>query len=111
MKQEEMGMAISSDGIPLEDDYWAPNPVEFGSQSSSFSNNTVVNDWLLADPPLRWKRPGLSDLPRVNVSTPQTGTLSLDVPGGSRLDDSGNTAPRLLHKITGDFVLESRDTS
>ncbi|MFO7801076.1 MAG: hypothetical protein R6V55_02135, partial [Desulfovermiculus sp.] len=110
LDQEDMEMATSSDGIPLEDDYWAPTPVEYGSQSSSFSNNTVVEDWLLADPPLRWKRPGLSDLPRVKVSTPQTGTLSLDVPGGSRLDDSGNTAPRLLHKITGDFVLEAEVT-
>ena len=110
LDQEDMEMPTSSDGIPLEDDYWAPNPVKFGSQSSSFCNNTVVDDWLLADPPLRWKRPGLSHLPRVKVSTPQAGTLSLDVPGGSRLDDRGNTAPRLLHKITDDFVLEAEIT-
>ncbi len=96
-----LGPALSADGFPLLREYWMPDSEEYGEKDSRFANNSVPGGWWLADPPLRSaSRP-------LEIETPTEGSLRLSVPANSRLDDSGNTAPRLMHKVTGDFILEA----
>ncbi|MBM3190663.1 MAG: FecR domain-containing protein, partial [Chloroflexi bacterium] len=105
---EERTPAMAADGIPLEPDYWSPAPEPYGLKPARFRGDGLAEGWLLADPPARWNPPGSTPGPRVGVETPQPGVLRLTVPWNSRLDDRSDTAPRLLHKATGDFDLQGR---
>ena len=50
-----------------------------------------------------WQDPGGD----VKLETPEPGTLQLTVPDGNDFWDARSDAPRLLHKVTGDFDLEA----
>jgi len=106
-EHESLTNFTSSDGISMDLDFWLPQREAYGKKQSGFINDELPGGWVLADPPARWSQRGREDLPRAGMSTPRPGKLQLDVPGNSRLDDRADTAPRLLHKITGDFVLEA----
>ncbi len=97
--------ALSADGIPLHEDYWFPAEAAYGEFPLFVESEQITNGWLLADPPARWQ--GGGNRPRVGVETPHPDTLDVTVPPNSRLDDQGNTAPRLLHQVSGDFDLQA----
>ncbi|MCH8510761.1 MAG: FecR family protein [Kiritimatiellae bacterium] len=101
LELDSLGPALSVDGFPLLREYWMPDAEDFGEKNSRFAGNAVPGGWWLADPPLRTASHPLE------IETPAEGSLRLTVPANSRLDDAGNTAPRLMHKVTGDFLLEA----
>ena len=98
---------LSSDGIPLQLDFWQPRPEPFGAKPGPFEPTVEESGWLWADPPARWYRSFGNHAPRAEVEVDPEGSARVTVPAGSSLDDRRNTAPRLLHKITGDFDLEA----
>jgi hypothetical protein len=84
------------DGIPLRDlPLDDASGLPYGLYMPNFRNNTVPASWL-------WQDPG-SD---ARVETPEPGTLKVTVPDGNEFWDARTQAPRLLHKVTGDFDLE-----
>jgi len=93
--------ALSADGFPLLRDYWMPDPEDYGEKDSRFENGALPGGWRLADPP------GRAADHELEMETPAPGVLRIAVPANSRLDDHGDTAPRLIHKVTGDFILET----
>lgn len=100
---------LSADGIPLRRDFWVSEPDHepYGAKLAKWDDTRLADGWLFADPPARWKR-GTRPGPRAAAEAVAADTLRLVVPNGSRLDDQGDTAPRLLHKVTGDFILEAK---
>ncbi|HWQ19690.1 MAG TPA: S-layer protein domain-containing protein [Methanotrichaceae archaeon] len=84
------------DGIPLRDlPLDDASGLPYGLYMPNFRNNTIPASWL-------WQDPG-SD---ARVETPEPGTLKVTVPDGNEFWDARTQAPRLLHKVTGDFDLE-----
>lgn len=85
-------------GIPLKDlvlDNETSQP--YGELKPEFSGGRIGGSWI-------WEDPGQD----VTVETPDTSTLRLIVPNGNSFWDRDCTAPRLLHKVTGDFALETK---
>jgi hypothetical protein len=98
---------MSVDGIPLRPENWSMAAEPYGFKAPQWSNDSVGDGWLLADREAVWRGPGREPQLRQLVKTPAPGTLRIDVPLGSGLDNNRNNAPRLLHKVTGDFDLEA----
>jgi len=96
--------ATSYDGIPLAFDFWSLSPEPYGEKAPPFGRHAADAGWLFADPVIRQARSGVR---RSEVEVIDEGAARLTVTHNSYLDDRGNTAPRLLHKITGDFDLEA----
>jgi len=83
-------------GIPLRDVILDDATAEpYGESRANFSNNQAGGGWI-------WEDPGKD----VVLQTPEPGTLKVTVPDGNDLWDEAYAAPRLLHKVTGDFDLE-----
>jgi hypothetical protein len=78
--------------IPLDDE----TPLPSGRYGAQFANGRLPEDWL-------WHDPGDD----VSVETPEPGTLRVSVPDGNELWRGSVTAPRLLHRVTGDFDLQA----
>ena len=93
-------------GLPATTDFLEPTEEPYGAKSAQFNNNTVADGWLLADPPARHDPKGVVGTGRVGVETPEASVLRLAVPVGSVVAGY-DRAPRLLHKVTGDFDLEA----
>lgn len=70
-------------------------PQAYGDVAAAFTGDQVGDGWLWEDPDADAK-----------VQTPQPGTLRITVPDGNDLWETRYGAPRLLHKVTGDFDLE-----
>ncbi len=79
------------DQWPLDD--YAPAP--YGETVAAFDEG-LPPDWL-------WQDPGQD----ATVVFPVADTLDITVPDGNDLWADRSTAPRLLHKVTGDFDLEA----
>ncbi len=97
------GLVRAADGIPAEPEFWSPSRTPFGEKPFSLTDAAAADGWVLADPP---ERRGV----RAEVEFPESGVLRVTVPANSRLDCghyAADTAPRLLHKVTGDFDLEA----
>ncbi len=92
-------------GIPLRDlilDEGEPEP--FGEYDPSFAGGKIPDDWL-------WQDPG-SD---AELDSAPSGGLKVTVPDGNEFwgypgvtAGQRSDAPRLLHKVTGDFDLQGR---
>ncbi|MCX6673289.1 MAG: hypothetical protein NTY37_05880 [Methanothrix sp.] len=83
------------DGIPLRDlPLDDASGLPYGLYIPNLSNDTVPAGWL-------WQDPGND----VRVETPEPGTLKVTVPDGNEFWDARTQAPRMLHKVTGDFDL------
>jgi len=83
-------------GMPLRDlivDDSATEP--YGESRASFANDKVNGGWV-------WEDPGKDTV----LQTPEPGILKATVPDGNDLWDEAYAAPRLLHRVTGDFDLE-----
>lgn len=98
----------TGNGLPTTINFFDPAEEPYGVNLAQFNNDAVADGWLLADPPTRHSPRGftLSNTPRVGVETPEPGVLRLSVPVGSVVPIY-DRAPRLLHKVTGDFDLEA----
>lgn len=99
----DFGLALAADGVPAEPDYWSPCREPFGEKTFSLTDRVADSGWVLADPP---ERRGV----RAELEFPESGGVRVTVPANSRLDCghyAADTAPRLLHKVTGDFDLEA----
>ena len=84
-------------GLPLsqiltDDD----EPEPYGARVVQFADGQIPSDWA-------WQDPGND----VQVETPEPGALRLTVPDNNDLWDNRAQAPRLLHKVTGDFDLQA----
>ncbi len=82
-------------GIPLHDlilDDSDPEP--YGEYKAAFSNGKSPEGWI-------WQDPGND----AKIETPENGTLRVIVPDGNEFWDARTQAPRMLHKVTGDFDL------
>jgi tetratricopeptide (TPR) repeat protein len=92
-------------GLPLRElilDDSEPEP--YGEYDAGFADGTIPEGWIWQDPKKDSK-----------METPENGTLKVTVPDGNELwGYPGVTlgqrtdAPRLLHKVTGDFDLEGQ---
>ena len=92
-------------GIPLRDlilDEGEPEP--FGEYDPSFAGGKIPDDWLWQDP--------VSD---AELDSAPSGGLKVTVPDGNEFwgypgvtAGQRSDAPRLLHKVTGDFDLQGR---
>ena len=92
-------------GIPLRDlilDEGEPEP--FGEYDPSFAGGKIPDDWLWQDP--------MSD---AELDSAPSGGLKVTVPDGNEFwgypgvtAGQRSDAPRLLHKVTGDFDLQGR---
>jgi hypothetical protein len=79
--------------LPLDDTTSQP----YGEVSADFSGNRIPSDWV-------WQDPGGD----AQLETPEPGTLRVTVPDGNDLWKARSDAPRLLHRVTGDFDLEGQ---
>jgi hypothetical protein len=99
-----LGPPLAADGIPADPEYWfEPSAEPFGKKELSMAGGVLDDGWLLADPPVRRG-------PRVEVESPASGVLRVTAPGDSALacgHYAADTAPRLLHRATGDFDLQA----
>lgn len=85
------------EGVPLAPEYTDSAITQpFGSTVAKFRNGKLSEGWL-------WEDPGQD----VKYETPAPGTLQVTVPNENDLWDYRYKAPRLLHKVTGDFTLEA----
>ena len=83
------------DGIPLRDlPLDDASGLPYGLYMPNFSNDTIPAGWI-------WQDPGND----AKVETPENGTLRVNVPDGNEFWDASTQAPRMLHKVTGDFDL------
>jgi hypothetical protein len=92
----EGGLSLA--GWPVDDTI----PEPYGTYPAAFENGAVPAGWL-------WLKPTQAD-PKPNATvleTPETGVLRVTVPPNNDLWAADVTSPRLLHKATGDFDLES----
>ncbi len=95
--EDPTGTAGLVGGLPLGEvltDDSVPEP--FGPKTAEFADNHVPSDWV-------WQDPGGD----TKLETPAPGTLQLTVPNGNDFWNASSAAPRLLHKVTGDFDLEA----
>ncbi|NQT85729.1 hypothetical protein HQ560_03135, partial [bacterium] len=79
------------DDVPLDDDVAEPA----GTTPCAFADGKLTGGW-------QWQDPDAD----ATVESPEPGTLKVTVPDGNNLWKTDTTAPRLLHKVTGDFDLE-----
>jgi hypothetical protein len=77
--------------IPLDDE----TPLPPGRYGAGFANGRLPEDWL-------WQDPGDD----ATLETPEPGVLRVSVPDGNELWGGSVTAPRLLHRVSGDFDLQ-----
>jgi hypothetical protein len=90
-------------GLPLRELLFIdPNPQTYGTYVGAFADGKISEGWI-------WEDPGKD----AKMETPETGTLKVTVPDGNELwgypgfsVGQRTDAPRLLHKVTGDFDLE-----
>jgi hypothetical protein len=90
-------------GIPLRELILDDSGSEpFGTYEATFADGKISEGWI-------WQDPGED----AKIETPESGILKVIVPDGNDLWGSPgyssaqlSTAPRLLHKITGDFDLD-----
>lgn len=90
-------------GIPLRElplDDGLPEP--YGTVWADFRDNQVPAGWLWQDTTPNHGRPGDASL-----DTPAPGLLRVTVPNENDFWGHRDDAPRLLHKVTGDFDLEA----
>ena len=71
------------------------DPQPFGTYDGAFADGKIPKGWI-------WQDPGND----AKIETPENGTLKVTVPDGNELWGGRTDAPRLLHKVTGDFDLE-----
>lgn len=83
------------DGMPLREMVADETAQPFGEVRAEFDGGRIPEGWV-------WQDPGGD----TTVETPEAGVLKLTVPDGNELWRATSTAPRLLHKVTGDFTLE-----
>ena len=84
------------DGLRLRDlllDDTTPQPC--GEVTAAFGDDRIPADWV-------WQDPGQD----AHFETPAAGTLRVTVPDGNELWGGWSDAPRLLHRVTGDFDLQ-----
>ncbi|HEY3281799.1 MAG TPA: dockerin type I domain-containing protein [Armatimonadota bacterium] len=85
------------DGLPLRAlSFDRAMPQSYGIYTLDARDNTVPAGWVWEDP--------LSDSV---VKTPQAGMLEVTVPDNNEFWGNRADAPRLLHKVTGDFTLDA----
>ena len=93
---------VSQDQVAMEDGLLLSEhllgdalPVPYGTYTADFTGGQIPDGWM-------WQDPGND----ATVETPEDGTLRLTVPSENDLWGGRIDAPRLLHKVTGDFDLE-----
>jgi len=89
---------LTAGGLPLSS--VAPgisSPQPYGTVQPRVSSSGLPADWL-------WQDPSGS----ARLSGVDTNTVKVTVPSGNDLWGGTSTAPRLLHKVTGDFSLQGR---
>ncbi|MBN1910487.1 MAG: PDZ domain-containing protein, partial [Pirellulales bacterium] len=78
--------------IPIEDDL----PQWYGATTAELDEKgRLLGDWI-------WQDPGDD----AKIESPEPGTLRITVPPGNEFWAGNGSAPRLLHKVTGDFDLQ-----
>lgn len=90
-------------GIPLRElplDDGLPEP--YGTVWADFRDNQVPAGWLWQETTPNHGQPGDATL-----ETPAPGTLRVTVPNENEFWGARDDAPRLLHKVSGDFDLEA----
>jgi hypothetical protein len=93
LSADDGGMFV---GLPLRDLILDDSDQEpYGENKASFADGKIPKGWI-------WQDPGND----AKIETPENGTLKVTVPDGNDLWGQRTDAPRLLHKVTGDFDLE-----